>query len=103
MLSLDNAFNDDDLLAFDKRLNDRLKTSGDIEYACEVKLDGIAVSVIYRDGILVRGATRGDGSNGEDITQNVRTIASIPLRLIGTNYPSVLEVRGEIYMPKAGF
>ncbi|HOY22072.1 MAG TPA: NAD-dependent DNA ligase LigA [Cellvibrio sp.] len=103
MLSLDNAFSDEDLLAFNKRLQDRLKTTEEIEFACEVKLDGIAVSLLYRDGVLVRGATRGDGTNGEDITQNVRTIASIPLRLLGENYPSVLEVRGEIYMPKAGF
>ncbi len=103
MLSLDNAFSDDDLLAFNKRLQDRLKSTEAIEFACEVKLDGIAVSLLYRDGILVRGATRGDGTNGEDITQNVRTITSIPLRLLGEGYPSVLEVRGEIYMPKAGF
>lgn len=103
MLSLDNAFSDEDLLAFNKRLQDRLKSAEDIEFACELKLDGIAVSLIYRDGLLVRGATRGDGVNGEDITQNVRTIGSIPLRLIGEDYPRVLEVRGEIYMPKAGF
>ncbi|HWV15683.1 MAG TPA: NAD-dependent DNA ligase LigA [Cellvibrio sp.] len=103
MLSLDNAFSDEDLLAFNKRVQDRLKSTEAIEFACEVKLDGIAVSLIYRDGILVRGATRGDGSNGEDITQNVRTIASIPLRLLGEGFPAVLEVRGEIYMPKAGF
>lgn len=103
MLSLDNAFNDDDLIAFNKRVQDRLKSKDEIEFACEVKLDGIAVSLMYRDGVLVRGATRGDGTNGEDITQNVRTIQSIPLRLIGKNFPKVLEVRGEIYMPKAGF
>ena len=103
MLSLDNAFSDEDLVAFNQRVQDRLKTTDDIEYACELKLDGIAVSLLYRDGLLVRGATRGDGTNGEDITQNVRTIKSIPLRLAGSGYPSVLEVRGEIYMPKAGF
>lgn len=103
MLSLDNAFNDEDLLAFNQRVQDRLKTASEIEYACELKLDGIAVSLLYRDGVLVRGATRGDGTNGEDITQNVRTINSIPLRLQGDGYPAVLEVRGEIYMPKAGF
>ena len=103
MLSLDNAFDDNDLIAFNKRVQDRLKSKEDVEFACEVKLDGIAVSLMYRDGILVRGATRGDGTNGEDITQNVRTIASIPLRLLGKNFPPVLEVRGEIYMPKAGF
>lgn len=103
MLSLDNAFSDEDLLAFNQRVQDRLKSTNHIEYACELKLDGIAVSLLYRDGLLVRGATRGDGTNGEDITQNVRTINSIPLRLLGSGYPSVLEVRGEIYMPKAGF
>lgn len=103
MLSLDNAFSDEELLAFNQRILDRLKISGDIEYACELKLDGIAVSLLYRDGVLVRGATRGDGTNGEDITQNVRTINSIPLRLQGEGYPTLLEVRGEIYMPKAGF
>lgn len=103
MLSLDNAFSDEDLLAFNKRLQDRLQSTDNIEFACEVKLDGIAVSLLYRDGILVRGATRGDGTVGEDITLNVRTIPSIPLKLIGENFPSVLEVRGEIYMPKAGF
>lgn len=103
MLSLDNAFSDEDLLAFNQRVQDRLKNTSEIEYACELKLDGIAVSLLYRDGVLVRGATRGDGTNGEDITQNVRTINSIPLRLLGEGYPAVLEVRGEIYMPKAGF
>lgn len=103
MLSLDNAFSDEELLAFNQRILDRLKISGDIEYACEVKLDGIAVSLLYRDGVLVRGATRGDGTNGENITQNVRTINSIPLRLHGEGFPAVLEVRGEIYMPKTAF
>lgn len=103
MLSLDNAFSDDDLRDFNRRLQDRLKSTEDIEYACEPKLDGIAVSLLYRNGVLERGATRGDGSTGEDITQNVRTIPSIPLRLLGSGYPEVLEVRGEIYMPRAGF
>lgn len=104
MLSLDNAFDDDDLNAFNQRLLERLKDGHDeIEYACEPKLDGIAVSLLYVNGVLERGATRGDGSTGEDITQNVRTIPSIPLRLLGENYPSTLEVRGEVYMPKAGF
>src|SRR5690606_3910829 len=102
-LSLDNAFSDEDLVAFNRRLQDRLKNHDEIEFACEVKLDGIAVSLLYHDGILVRGATRGDGTNGEDITQNVRTIDSIPLRLRGTGFPAVLVVRGEIYMPLSGF
>lgn len=108
MLSLDNAFNDDELNEFNRRIIDRLQSlditiTSDIEYACEPKLDGIAVSLRYENGILVQGATRGDGSTGEDITQNVRTIPSIPLRLQGNNIPDVLEVRGEIYMPKKGF
>ncbi|MFQ3228956.1 NAD-dependent DNA ligase LigA [Reinekea sp.] len=103
MLSLDNAFNDDDMASFVKRLQDRLNSIDDIEFACEPKLDGIAVSLLYENGLLVRGATRGDGSTGEDITANVRTIRSIPLALKGDNIPAVLEVRGEIYMPKKGF
>ena len=103
MLSLDNAFSDEELLAFDQRIRDRLKDGSDIEYACEPKLDGIAVSLLYIDGVLQRGATRGDGQTGEDISANVRTIGSIPLRLRGKAYPKKLEVRGEIYMPKAGF
>ncbi|MCB1731364.1 MAG: NAD-dependent DNA ligase LigA [Halieaceae bacterium] len=104
MLSLDNAFNEQDMLDFNRRLLDRLGAGHEpLEFACEPKLDGIAVSLLYRDGLLVRGATRGDGSTGEDITHNVRTIASIPLRLRGGGYPAVLEVRGEIYLPRAGF
>ncbi|MCJ8298200.1 MAG: NAD-dependent DNA ligase LigA [Pseudomonadales bacterium] len=105
MLSLDNAFNSAELSDFDVRLRDRLGRSADkpLEYACEPKLDGIAVSLLYEDGLLIRGATRGDGVKGEDITHNVRTIPSIPLKLRGTGYPQKLEVRGEIYMLKAGF
>ncbi|WP_196158241.1 NAD-dependent DNA ligase LigA [Reinekea sp. G2M2-21] len=103
MLSLDNAFSAEDLAAFVKRLKDRLNSTADIEFACEPKLDGIAVSLLYENGALVRGATRGDGTTGEDITANVRTIKSIPLQLRGAGWPEELEVRGEIYMPKAGF
>lgn len=103
MLSLDNAFSDDDMESFNRRNQERLKISDDIEYGCEPKLDGIAVSLMYHNGVLVRGATRGDGSQGENITTNVKTIGSIPLKLIGEGYPQVLEVRGEIYMPKASF
>jgi DNA ligase (NAD+) len=103
MLSLDNAFSAEDLAAFVKRLQDRLNNPAPIEFACEPKLDGIAVSLLYEQGQLVRGATRGDGSTGEDITSNVRTIRSIPLQLQGDDWPQELEVRGEIYMPKAGF
>lgn len=103
MLSLDNAFDNDELAQFYRRLQERLKSTETIEFACEPKLDGIAVSLTYRNGVLAVGATRGDGSTGEDITQNVRTIGSIPLKLQGSGYPAVLEVRGEIYMPTAGF
>jgi DNA ligase (NAD+) len=108
MLSLDNAFNDEDLNEFNRRIVDRLHSvditlTSDIEYACEPKLDGIAVSLLYEQGVLVQAATRGDGATGEDITQNVRTIPSIPLLLQGGGFPGVLEVRGEIYMPKQGF
>lgn len=104
MLSLDNAFDADELAAFERRLLDRLGDSAaPIAYSCEPKLDGIAVSLLYRDGVLVRGATRGDGRTGEDITHNVRTVPSIPLQLRGGDYPGVLEVRGEVYMPRAGF
>ena len=103
MLSLDNAFVDADLADFDRRLKDRLNASEAIIYACEPKLDGAAVSLLYRDGTLIYGATRGDGSVGEDITANVRTIKSIPLKLRGQNIPALLEVRGEIYLPTVGF
>ena len=105
MLSLDNAFSAEDLRDFNRRLLDRLGWAPDdaLEFACEPKLDGIAVSLLYRDGQLQRGATRGDGTTGEDITHNVRTVASVPLRLRGGGFPHLLEVRGEIYLPRAGF
>ncbi|GAA3914791.1 NAD-dependent DNA ligase LigA [Litoribacillus peritrichatus] len=105
MLSLDNVFNEEEMRAFDVRVKKVLDQpeSADIEYACEPKLDGIAASLLYENGLLVRGATRGDGNRGEDITMNLRTVASIPLRLSGTGYPERLEVRGEVYMPKKGF
>lgn len=103
MLSLDNAFSDDELKDFDRRIRDRLKSDDTIEYVCEPKLDGLAVSLHYDDGILTRAATRGDGYTGEDITANIRTIASVPLRLRGQKVPGLVEVRGEVYMPKSGF
>ncbi len=103
MLSLDNAFSADELADFDRRVRDRLADAQLIEYCCEPKLDGLAVSLLYRDGVLVQAATRGDGRTGEEITANVRTIGSVPLRLRGDDWPPVLEVRGEVYMPKAGF
>jgi len=103
MLSLDNAFDDDEFAAFDQRVKDRLSRSATVRYAAEPKLDGLAISLRYEQGVLVQAATRGDGTTGENVTANVRTIGSIPLRLRGNDYPEVLEVRGEIFMPKAGF
>ena len=103
MLSLDNAFDEVEVQAFDKRIHDRLKIDGDIEYVAEPKLDGLAISLLYEAGKLVRAATRGDGHVGENVTQNVRTIRSVPLHLQGEDFPQRLEVRGEIYLPKAGF
>ncbi|WP_342630531.1 NAD-dependent DNA ligase LigA [Marinobacter alkaliphilus] len=103
MLSLDNAFSDDELRDFDRRVRDRLATEDPVEYVCEPKLDGLAVSLHYEQGVLTRAATRGDGYTGEDITANIRTIPSVPLTLRGDDYPDLVEVRGEVYMPKAGF
>jgi DNA ligase (NAD+) len=97
MLSLANAFNEDDLIAFDNRVQEKVKN---VEYVCELKIDGLSVSLVYEDGHLVYGATRGDGTIGEDITHNVKTIKSIPLSI---DYKEDLEVRGEIYMPKKSF
>lgn len=102
MLSLDNGFNDDDLDHFHRRASERLQ-SEPTRYCCEPKLDGIAISLLYEKGQLVRAATRGDGSTGEDITHNARTINTIPLRLRSEGYPDRLEVRGEVYMPRDGF
>ncbi len=103
MLSLDNAFSDEELMDFDRRIKDRLKFEDDLEYVCEPKLDGLAVSLHYEGGILTLASTRGDGYTGEDITENIRTIPSVPLRLRGDSFPDIVEVRGEVYMPKAGF
>jgi DNA ligase (NAD+) len=103
MLSLDNAFVEEDVLNFDRRIHDRLKTEEDIEYVCEPKIDGIAVSLSYESGVLTKAATRGDGVVGENVLQNVRTIQSIPLKLRSRDFPRILEVRGEVYMPLEGF
>jgi DNA ligase (NAD+) len=103
MLSLENAFLEEDVIAFDKRVHERLHIVKEMEYICEPKLDGLAVSIRYEKGLLTRAATRGDGETGEDITQNIRTIQMIPLRLQGDDFPDVLEVRGEVFMPKEGF
>ncbi|UXZ94775.1 NAD-dependent DNA ligase LigA [Pseudomonas phytophila] len=111
MLSLGNAFEEVDMREFDRRVTegldlpavDLLGSGAKVQYSCEPKLDGLAVSLLYRDGALVRGATRGDGTTGEDISINVRTVRNIPLKLHGTGWPEVLEVRGEVFMSKAGF
>ena len=106
MLSLGNAFSEDEVRDFHRRVVGRLELSdegGQLAYAAEPKLDGAAVSLLYVNGVLQLGATRGDGRRGEDITHNVRTIDAVPLKLIGDDYPETLEVRGEVFMPKAGF
>ncbi|STQ43671.1 DNA ligase [Ewingella americana] len=103
MLSLDNVFDEESYLAFYKRVQDRLKTTEPLTFCCELKLDGLAVSLLYENGELVQAATRGDGTTGENITANVRTIRAIPLRLQGENIPARLEVRGEVFMPQPGF
>ncbi|HHG3231947.1 TPA: NAD-dependent DNA ligase LigA [Vibrio parahaemolyticus] len=103
MLSLDNAFDDSELDSFHKRAQDRIGGESIKQYCCEPKLDGLAVSLMYENGILVQAATRGDGTTGENITENVRTINAIPLKLRGDDWPARLEVRGEVFMPKAGF
>lgn len=102
MLSLDNAFSEEEVRAFDRRVREGLGRET-VVYAAEPKLDGLAVSLMYEDGRLARAATRGDGYTGEDITQNVRTIPSVPLHLLGKGYPRRMEVRGEVYMTKKGF
>ncbi|MCK5387500.1 MAG: NAD-dependent DNA ligase LigA [Gammaproteobacteria bacterium] len=102
MLSLGNAFSDQDMSDFDKRIREGVE-SENIEYAAEPKLDGLAISLLYKNGLLVRAATRGDGRTGEDVTLNIRTIDAIPLKLRGKDFPPVIEVRGEVVMPKAGF
>ncbi|CAE6952911.1 DNA ligase that catalyzes the formation of phosphodiester linkages between 5'-phosphoryl and 3'-hydroxyl groups in double-stranded DNA using NAD as a coenzyme and as the energy source for the reaction. It is essential for DNA replication and repair of damaged DNA [Vibrio sp. B1REV9] len=103
MLSLDNAFDDEELNGFQKRAQDRVVGQTIKQYCCEPKLDGLAVSLLYENGVLVQAATRGDGTTGENITENVRTISAIPLKLQGNDWPTRLEVRGEVFMPKAGF
>ena len=106
MLSLDNAFSEEEVRDFHRRVVGRLELPEEgkhLAYAAEPKLDGAAVSLLYVNGVLQQGATRGDGRRGEDITHNVRTIDAVPLKLIGDDYPETLEVRGEVFMPKAGF
>ena len=100
LLSLDNAFSAEELDAWAARA-ERLGGTG--PYLCELKIDGLAVDLVYRGGVLVRAATRGDGVTGEDVTPNIRTIASVPLRLKGPGVPETLEVRGEVFLPVAAF
>ena len=107
MLSLANAFDEDEMRAFDRRIRERLDAPPAdgcaLEYTGEVKIDGVAMSLVYEQGMLVRGATRGDGVRGEDVTANVRTIRAIPLKLIGPTVPARIEIRGEIFMTRSGF
>jgi DNA ligase (NAD+) len=102
MLSLGNAFEEQEVIDFDRRVREGLDVDS-VDYSVEPKLDGLAISLLYENGLLVRGSTRGDGYTGEDVTQNVRTVDSIPLKLMGKDYPRILEVRGEVFMSKKGF
>ncbi len=103
MLSLENAFTEHEVTEFDARVRERLEQSAKVTYSAEPKLDGLAVSATYLDGEFFQAATRGDGETGEDITQNLKTLATLPLKLKGVGIPRVLEVRGEVFMPLAGF
>jgi DNA ligase (NAD+) len=103
MLSLDNAFSEEDVRDFDRRVQERLGVKGPIRYSAEPKLDGLAISARYENGVFAQGATRGDGETGEDITQNLKTIKALPLKLHADRPPRILEVRGEVFMPFAGF
>lgn len=106
MLSLDNAFSDDELDGFLRRIEERINRpngSGELAFCCEPKLDGLAVSILYVDGVLTQAATRGDGTTGEEITANIRTIRNVPLKLNMANPPARLEIRGEVFMPLSGF
>ena len=103
MLSLENAMNDEDLIAFDERVKKGLGVDESIEYVAELKMDGLAVELVYENGTFARGSTRGDGFTGEDITQNLRTVRAIPLKLMDQKWPAALEIRGEVFMDKQGF
>ena len=101
MLSLGNTYSQEELTDFDRRV--RKVLGDDFEYVCELKYDGVAISLSYENGMLVKAVTRGDGEQGDDVTRNVRTIKSIPLQFNGNDFPGELEIRGEIFMPVEGF
>lgn len=103
MLSINNGFSGDDIIAFDRRVREGLKSEADIEYACELKFDGLAINLRYENGVLVQAATRGDGATGEDVTVNIRTVRSLPLKLHTNSPPAVIDIRGEVLMFKADF
>ncbi len=103
MLSINNGFAEEEILAFDKRVRDGLESDTEVRYACELKFDGLAINLRYEKGVLTQAATRGDGYTGEDVTANIRTVRSIPLRLQGDSLPEVIDVRGEVLMFKADF
>jgi DNA ligase (NAD+) len=103
MGSLDKVTTDDALVKWDADVRKRLGSNADVAYVIEPKIDGLAINLTYEDAVLVRGATRGDGVEGEDVTVNLRTIGTIPLRMLGSDVPSVIEVRGEVYIPLSGF
>ncbi|WP_300327939.1 NAD-dependent DNA ligase LigA [Accumulibacter sp.] len=103
MLSLNNAFSDEEIAAFDRRVREALAVDGDVAYSAEPKFDGLAVALLYENGVFVRGATRGDGAIGEDITANLRTLRTVPLHLLGARWPETIEVRGEVLMLRADF
>ncbi len=103
MLSINNGFADEDIVNFDRRVREGLDPEAEVEYATELKFDGLAINLRYEDGVLVQAATRGDGFTGENVTENIRTVRAIPLRLDGKRLPEVLDVRGEVLMYRADF
>ncbi|MEY3720178.1 MAG: NAD-dependent ligase LigA [Pseudomonadota bacterium] len=103
MLSINNGFSDEDIENFDRRVREGLSSEGQISYACELKFDGLAINLRYEHGVLVQAATRGDGATGEDVTANIRTVRSIPLKLQTNNPPALIDVRGEVLMFKTDF
>ena len=103
MLSINNGFAEEDILAFDKRVREGLESEAAVHYACELKFDGLAINLRYEKGVLIQAATRGDGYTGEDVTANIRTVRSIPLRLRGDHLPDLIDIRGEVLMFKADF